>query len=67
MINKIIGLYVITDDILKAIGHQDDCRRMMTDAEILTTAFTAALFFNGNQALARQYLAETGLIPAYVG
>jgi hypothetical protein len=37
------------------------------DAEILTTAFTAALFFNGNQALARQYLAETGLIPAYVG
>jgi hypothetical protein len=38
-----------------------------TDAEILTTAFTAALFFNGNQTLARQYLAETGLIPAYVG
>jgi hypothetical protein len=63
MINKIIGIYAITDDILKAIGHQDDCRRVMTDAEVLTTAFTAALFFNGNQALARQYLGETGLIP----
>jgi hypothetical protein len=38
MINKIIGIYAITDDILKAIGHQDDCRRLMTDAEVLTTA-----------------------------
>ncbi len=44
------------------MGHQDDCRRAMTDAEILTTAFVAALFFNGNQALARQYLRETGLM-----
>lgn len=63
MINKIVAIYAITDDILKAMGHQDDCRRAMTDAEILTTAFVAALFFNGNQALARQYLSETGLIP----
>ncbi len=44
MINKIIGFYAITDDLLKAIGHQDDCRRLMTDADILIGAFTAALF-----------------------
>jgi len=67
MINEIIAMYAITDDMLKAIGHQDDCRPCMTDAEVLTTAFTAALFFNGNQALARLYLRETGLIPKMLG
>nr|WP_233154195.1 hypothetical protein [Scytonema sp. HK-05] len=34
---------------LKAIGHNDDCRRDMSDAEIITTAVCAAMFFNGNQ------------------
>ena len=63
MINEIIAIYAITDDLLKAIHHQDDIRRQMTDAEVLTTAITAALFFNGNQANARKYLWETGLIP----
>ncbi len=46
MINEIIAIYSITDDILKAIGHSEDCRRTMSDAEILTTAWVAALFFN---------------------
>lgn len=51
------------DDLLQAIGHQDDCRRKMTDAEIITTALVAALFFNGNQVLARAYMRDHGLIP----
>jgi len=63
MINEIISIYVITDDLLKAIHHQEDSRRQMTDAEILTTAIVAAWFFNSNQANARQYLWENGLIP----
>lgn len=63
MLNEIIAIYAITDDLLKAIGHQEDQRRKMTDAEVLTTAMTSALFFNGNQANARAYLWETGLIP----
>lgn len=63
MINEIIAIYAITDDLLNALHHQDDKRRRMSDAEILTTALVAALFFHGNQAHARLYLQESGLIP----
>jgi hypothetical protein len=63
MLNEIITIYAITDDLLKAIGHQEDCRRLMNDAEIITTALTAALFFDGNQAKASNYLKEHNLIP----
>lgn len=27
MLNEIISIYAITDDLLKAIGHNEDCRR----------------------------------------
>lgn len=63
MLNETIVIYAIIDDLLKAIGHRDDCRRKMSDAEIITTAMVGALFFNGNQVLARAYLKEHGLIP----
>jgi hypothetical protein len=63
MLNETIAIYAIIDDLLKAIGHQDDCRRKMTDAEIITTALVAALFFSGNQVLARAYMRDHGLIP----
>jgi hypothetical protein len=55
MLNEIITIYAITDDILKAIGHQEDSRRQMNDAEIITTALTAAMFFYGNQSRAEVY------------
>lgn len=55
MIDKVISLYAITDDILKAIGHPADCRRSL-DAEVLTTAFVAATFFSGNQTHPRHGL-----------
>lgn len=63
MLNETIAIYAIIDDLLKAIGHRDDCRRKMSDAEIITTAMVAALFLNGNQVLARAYLKDHGLIP----
>ena len=28
MLNEIIAIYAITDDMLKAIGHDEDCRRV---------------------------------------
>jgi hypothetical protein len=39
MLDKIIAIYAITDDLLKAmeIGHKEDNRREMSDAEIITT------------------------------
>jgi len=36
MLNEIITIYAITDDLLKAIGHREDMRRLMSDAEIIT-------------------------------
>ncbi|MEH1820642.1 MAG: hypothetical protein V7L31_16425 [Nostoc sp.] len=29
----------ITDDLLKAIGHNEDCRRVMNDAEIIAFGY----------------------------
>ncbi len=46
------------DDLLKAIGHDEYCRRHMTDAEIITTALVAALFFNGNHSRVCNYMKE---------
>jgi hypothetical protein len=49
----------LSDDLLKAIGHKDDIRRHMSDAEIITTAVCAAIFFCGNHSKACEYM----LIP----
>lgn len=63
MLNEIITVYAITDDLLKAIGHHEDCRIQMSDAEIITTAITAAMFFNGNHSKACNYMKDHNLIP----
>jgi|CXWL01.1.fsa_nt_gi hypothetical protein len=49
MIDNAIAIYCFLDDYLKAINHQEDKQRMMNDAEIMTTALLAALYFGGNQ------------------
>jgi len=51
------------DDLLKAIGHDDDIRGDMIDAEIITTAVVAAMFFNGNLILACAYMKDHKFIP----
>jgi hypothetical protein len=50
MDDKIIAIFCLCDDLLKAMHHQEDCQCQMNDAEIMTTAFIAALFFRGNHA-----------------
>ncbi len=57
-----VGNRYITDDLLKAIGHNEDCRREMSDAEIITTAICAAMFFNGNHSKACSYMKDHNLI-----
>lgn len=52
MLNETIAIYAITDDLLKAIGHREDIRCQMSDAEIITTAMVAAIFFHGNHSKA---------------
>jgi len=63
MINQIIAFYCIVDDLLQALGHTEDCRRRISDAEVITTSLVAARFFGGNHAQSRDYLDEHGLIP----
>jgi Transposase DDE domain len=63
MITEIIAIYAITDDLLNALGHDEDCRVQLSDAEVITTALVAARFFSGNQHLAQHYLKEHGLMP----
>jgi hypothetical protein len=62
MLDKIITIYAIIDDLLKAIGHTEDSRCQMSDAEVITTALVAAIFFGGNHSMACSYMKSHKLI-----
>jgi hypothetical protein len=66
MDDKIIATFCLCDDLLKAIHHQEDCQCQMNDAEIMTTALIASLFFRGNHESARALLKQRGYIPHMV-
>jgi len=63
MIDHATAIYSIIDDLLKAIGHMDDSRCELTDAEVITTALCAALYFGGNMEGGRELMQESGLMP----
>lgn len=64
MDDKIVAIYTIVSDLLMAIHHYEDPQRQMSDAEVMTTAIVAALFFAGNYESARSLLAEPRYSPA---
>ena len=64
MDTQIITIYCLCDDMLKAFHHRDDPQCQMTDAEVMTTALVAALFYGGNFEKARDFLQTEGYIPA---
>jgi hypothetical protein len=63
MDENIIATYCLRDDLFHAMHHQEDPQCQMSDAEALTTAFTAALFFRGNLASAHWMLKKHAYIP----
>jgi hypothetical protein len=63
MDDKIIATFCLCDDLLKAMHHQEDRQCQMNDAEVMTTAFIASLFFRGNHESARAMLQQHGYIP----
>jgi hypothetical protein len=63
MDDKIIATFCLCDDLLKAVHHQEARQGQMNDAEIMTTAFVASLFFRGNHESARAMLKQHGYIP----
>jgi len=66
MDDKIIATFCLCDDLLKAMHHQEDPQCQMNDAEIMTTACIASLFFRGNHESARTMLKQYGYIPHMV-
>jgi Transposase DDE domain len=63
MNNEIVAIYCLCDDILKAMNHRSDKQQQMSDAEVMTTAIVAAIYFCGNFEKARKQLSEPHYIP----
>jgi hypothetical protein len=63
MDEKIIAMYCLCDDLLKAMHHRTDPQGKMSDAEVMTTALTATVFFRGTLESARVMLKQYGYIP----
>jgi Transposase DDE domain len=63
MNNEIVAIYCLCDDILKAMNHHSDEQQQMSDAEVMTTAIVAAIYFGGNWEKARKQLSEPHYIP----
>lgn len=60
---KIIALYCIVDDLLQSLGHTEDSRVRVSDAEVITTAFVACLYFGGHLDNARWFMQHKGYVP----
>src|SRR5919109_741570 len=66
MDDKIIATFCFCDELLKAMPHHEDRQCQMNEAEIMTTALVASLFFRGNHESARTLLKQYGYIPHMV-
>jgi hypothetical protein len=53
MDETILASYCLCADFLQALGHGEAPPQKMSDAEVITTAFVAMLFFQGNVEAAR--------------
>lgn len=62
MCDHTIAIYCFIDDFLKASRHREDTRVEVTDAEIITIALIAMLYFGGNFEKSRLILHEFGLV-----
>jgi hypothetical protein len=56
MDDHILAIYCVCHDFLKALHHWEDRHQKMTDAEVMTTALVAMLFFGDNFDHARALL-----------
>lgn len=59
----IVTVYVVLDDALKVMGHQDDSRATVSSAEILTVAVIAARYFHNHHERALCLLQQLHAIP----
>jgi Transposase DDE domain len=52
----IVTVYVVIDDVMRALGHRSHPAAQLSDAEVLTVAVVAALYFQNHHARALQVL-----------
>ncbi len=55
---RIILVYCLCDDVLKAQNHKEDSQCTLGDAEIMTVAIVAALYCGGNYVTSMEFLSE---------
>ena len=67
MDEEILTTFGICDDLLKALGYHDHPQAVMSNAEIMVVALTAARYFGGNIAVARRWLHTSQYIPDMLG
>ncbi len=67
MDDQILAIYCLCDDVLKGLHHYEDPQRQMSDAEVMTTAIVAALYFGGNCERARLLLHSPHYVPHMLG
>ena len=63
MDEKILAMYGLCTDVLKAIGHADNPQDKMSDAEVITTGLVAMMFLRGNFEAARALLSRPPYLP----
>lgn len=63
MCDHTLAIYCFIDDFLKAIEHHEDNRCAVSDAEVLTVAVIAMIYFGGNFEKSRLVLFKLGLMP----
>jgi len=63
MDTQIIVVFCLCADMLKSLHYYEDRQCRMSDAEVMTTAIVAMLYFKGNFCLASQYSFEHHNIP----
>lgn len=64
---KIIALYCIVDDLLKAMHHYEDKKARVSDSEVITTAFVSVLYFGGHLENACHFMKLKGYAPQMLG
>lgn len=62
MCDHTLAIYGFVDDLLKALDHREDSRQRFSDAEVITTAVCAMLWFGGNFATSRRFLQSSGMM-----
>lgn len=63
MYDRTLAIYCFVDDLLKAMQHKEDNRCEVSDAEVLTIALCAMLWFGGNFERSRAFLRSSGMMP----